>query len=126
MHQNILQVSLGEDAISYITSRSTISVFFENILKVATLYKYTELKIIIDFKGIDFVTRSAAHQLLIEKESFENQFHNSYIVFRNKNNATKKMLEIIEKTYKKNEKLNLNIPIYEITNPDELQTLIGF
>lgn len=59
--QNILIISLAKSFKDSISSRAAVrNLFTDNMKEINS--------IILDFKGIEFISRSAAHQVLIETE----------------------------------------------------------
>lgn len=89
-----------------------------DVLEDAVKKTNTEL-VVLDFTGIKFISRSAAHSLLLLKEKFECKASNKKMVsFENAIEDVSEMLRIVSanKTYPKKEKPEFNPKRIDITS----------
>ena len=73
-----------------IFTRNTISLFFEKLRKIK------QEKIVLDFKGIDFISRSCADEYLKLKEKLKTKT----LIEKNMSNEICSMFEVVENQYK--------------------------
>jgi len=86
--QNVLKIA---DLIASIISSRDIT----DILKVAILKMDSKI-VELDFSNVEFISRSAAHALILMKEDLQRKFFNKKkIVFINTNEYVSKMLRMI-------------------------------
>ena len=85
-----IKLNLSEHFKNSVSSRAAVINLFTIDL--------SDIKILeINFSDIDFVSRSATHQLIKEKERLENKLHIK-VNFSSVNNAVKEMFAIVNKS----------------------------
>jgi len=92
--EKIVKFSFAHSATSQISSREAVRVFFSFIPKESNLS--------IDFRNVEFISRAAAHELLLQCESLQKK--GVFISFRNLNDSLNKMIDIVSSSRKKGEK----------------------
>jgi anti-anti-sigma regulatory factor len=106
--QKFTRINIAEKIASILSSRDAIRNLDEPIQKAKTdLVK-------LDFVEIDFVSRSAAHELLLLKEKFDRQ--SKSIFFINANQDVSKMLRIVaaNRALPLQKSTEFNVPIVNI------------
>lgn len=106
-----VRIRLNKLLAEIINSRDVADVLKDNIKK-------TDAKsVVLDFTDIKFISRSAAHSLLLLKEKLET-LNKKYISFENAANDVSEMLRIVSanKTYPKKEKPEFNPKKIDITS----------
>ena len=87
-----ITLKLFENFNSSISSRAAIiNLFNFDFTKVKTLE--------VDFSKVSFLSRSAAHQLIKEKERYDNKY-NIKVKFTNRSKMVKEMLDTVNKSLK--------------------------
>lgn len=88
--EKIVKFSFAHSATSQISSREAVKVFFSFIPKTSNLS--------IDFGAVEFISRAAAHELLLQCETLQKKGVN--ISFRNLNDSLNKMIDIVSSSKK--------------------------
>lgn len=88
--EKIVKFSFAHSATSQISSREAVRVFFSFIPKASILS--------IDFLDVEFISRAAAHELLLQCETLQTKGVN--IRFRNLNESLTKMIDIVSSSKK--------------------------
>ena len=83
-------ILLSQDFSSNIFTRNTISAFFEEVNKMK------EAEIILDFKGVEFISRSCADEYLKQKEKSDKA-----IIEKNMSNEVCSMFNAVKNQYDK-------------------------
>ena len=91
MHEkNTTIINIAETNASIISSRDIIENFKKSIKRAPTI------NVALDFSSVQFVSRSAAHQLLVIQEEFAHKWRNKKIVsFINTNDDVTSMLRLV-------------------------------
>ncbi|MCK4781746.1 hypothetical protein KAS79_02340 [Candidatus Parcubacteria bacterium] len=88
--QNLFEISIAKSLATIISSRDVADVLEQMIKKTDTM------SVILDFTDVKFVSRSAAHSLLLLKARFESKVSNrKEISFINAENDVSEMLRIV-------------------------------
>lgn len=98
----LLSQELGND----VFTRNTISAFFEMV------NSQKEAEVILDFKGVKFISRSCADEYLKQKEK-----SNKKIIESNLSNEVRSMFNVVQNQY---EKEGISISFVTISNKREI------
>ena len=101
-----------------LSSRNSIDNLFCQLNESACINKA-----ILDFEGIDFISRASADQLIkIQNDIFQKK--NIVVELRNLNNDSCKMIQIVAGTQNKKDRTKNLLPVYNITNFEFLERLL--
>jgi len=112
-NKNSVKISMIKLLAEIISSRDIADVL-ENVIK-----KVDAESVVLDFTNIKFVSRSAAHSLLLLRERLESRLSNrKEISFENAPNDVSEMLRVVSanRTYPKSEKPTFNPEKIDITS----------
>ena len=112
-NKNSARININKLLAEIINSRDIADVL-ENVIK-----KTNAQSVVLDFTDIKFISRSAAHALILLQQRFENKVLNKKVI--SFENATKDVLEMIRivsanKTYPQKEKPDFNPKRISITS----------
>lgn len=77
-----------------------------------------KLALTLDFMDVQFVSRSAAHQLLLEKEQLEKS--DSIVSLINMSEELQKVFDIVSRTLYASAPLAYHIPVIKVENEEEM------
>jgi anti-anti-sigma regulatory factor len=92
--KKILTIIVSEIFENKINSRSSVELLFNQLIDVD--------KVIIDFKSIEFISRAAAHELVVNIE--KHQSRGVDVTLKNVDSAINKMLDAVNVSRKSNAK----------------------
>lgn len=101
-----------------LSSRNSIDKLFCQLNESACVNKA-----ILDFEGVDFISRASADQLIkIRNDIFQKK--NIVVEFRNLNTDSYKMIQVVAGTQNKRDRTKNLLPVYNITNFEFLEKLL--
>lgn len=103
---------------SSLSSRNAVDKLFNQLNEASCVNKA-----ILDFEGIDFVSRSSADQLIkSQNEVFQEK--NIVVELRNLNEGAYKMIQIVAGTQNKISRNRVLLPVYNVNNFQSLEKLL--
>lgn len=114
-----IQINLLKELSNLVITRDSIRLVFEKINQV--LERNSDVKIYLDFKGVDFISRAAAHELYYNGLAVSKTKN---IVFLNMGQDVRKMMEVVKKSSFKSNLLILER--HYVSNSIEFNSLLSF
>lgn len=114
-----LRINIASEVSNFITTRNSIRLVFDKIQSIENNQRF---QIQLDFKGVNFISRAAAHELKYNVEILKNEYHT--IIFKNLDIELSKMMESVKLASSKSKKPSL--ARYYITSSKEFNALLAF
>jgi hypothetical protein len=79
----------------------------------------------LDFRDVEFIARSAAHQLLVNKKEFEIQ-NSTSVFFANLSLTVEKTISAVQESMRSKIQINPKIQVIEFEDPAMIEELLEF
>ncbi|MFA5817360.1 MAG: STAS domain-containing protein [Bacteroidales bacterium] len=114
-----LKYRVFEIAGNSVLSRAIVDLLF------ARIYSQASQELILDFEDVEFISRSAAHQLLINKKQFEIQ-NSTNLLFINLLSNLEKTISTVQESMRSKIQVNPKIEVIESEDPAMIEELLEF
>ena len=114
-----LRINIASEVSNFITTRNSIRLVFDKIQSIENNQRF---QIQLDFKGVNFISRAAAHELKYNVEILKDK--NYTVSFKNLDIELRKMIDSVKFVSTKSNKPSLER--YYISSSKEFNSLLAF